>query len=446
MLKVAIIGKPNVGKSTLFNRMLGQKKAIVFDAAGTTRDRNYALCHWLDKDFVLIDTGGYSVNKLSSDAELQHLINMQVQFAINEADVLLYVVDEQRQIDQDDMLIVKQLRQTKKPIILVVNKAEKVINNHLYNTNWRQLGLNAPIYISADHGLNIYEIFEQIAKIDVPKEEAKTNKFVFCILGKPNVGKSSLVNCILHENKMVVSDVSGTTRDAIDSTFIYDNEQYVIIDTAGLRQRGKLDELEKFSLLRSELALKRSQFAILILDASKPLAIQDKHVAQLIYEANMPCIIVANKIDLIPEFNNAIRKDLENHFKQEFKFLPYAQYLFTSCLNDDVNVKLLLKMMNEVNNQLQRKIEQRYLDQLINKVQVVNEPSLFKGGRVELLSIEQVNGRMPTFVINVNDVKYLHFSYMRYIENQIKSTFNFNLVPILVYYKDRKKKEVNARE
>lgn len=280
----------------------------------------------------------------------------------------------------------------------------------------------------------------------MPKEEAKTNKFVFCILGKPNVGKSSLVNCILHENKMVVSDVSGTTRDAIDSTFIYDNEQYVIIDTAGLRQRGKLDELEKFSLLRSELALKRSQFAILILDASKPLTIQDKHVAQLIYEANMPCIIVANKIDLIPGFNNAIRKDLENHFKQEFKFLPYAQYLFTSCLNDDVNVKLLLKMMNEVNNQLQRKIEQRYLDQLINKVQVVNEPPLFKGGRVELLSIEQVNGRMPTFVINVNDVKYLHFSYMRYIENQIKSTFNFNLVPILVYYKDRKKKEVNARE
>ena len=446
MLKVAIIGKPNVGKSTLFNRMLGQKKAIVYDAAGTTRDRNYALCHWLDKDFMLIDTGGYSVNKLSSDAELQHLINMQVQFAMNEADVLLYVVDEQRQIDQDDMLIVKQLRSNKKPIILVVNKAENVINNQIYNSNWKKLGLSDPIYVSADHGLNIYQIFEQIAQVNVPQEEAKTNKFVFCILGKPNVGKSSLVNCILHENKMVVSDVSGTTRDAIDSTFTYDNEQYVIIDTAGLRQRGKLDELEKFSLLRSELALKRSQFAILIVDASKPLTDQDKHVAQLIYDANMPCIIVANKIDLISHFNNAIRKDLENRFKEEFKFLPYAQYLFTSCINDDVNVKLLLKMMNDVNNQLQRKIDQRYLDQLINKVQVVNEPPLFKGGRVELLSIQQVNGRMPTFVINVNDVKYLHFSYMRYIENQIKTTFNFNLVPILVYYKDSKKKELSGHE
>ena len=446
MLKVAIIGKPNVGKSTLFNRMLGQKKAIVYDAAGTTRDRNYALCHWLDKDFMLIDTGGYSVNKLSSDAELQHLINMQVQFAMNEADVLLYVVDEQRQIDQDDMLIVKQLRTNKKPIILVVNKAENVINNQIYNSNWKKLGLSDPIYVSADHGLNIYQIFEQIAQVNVPQEEAKTNKFVFCILGKPNVGKSSLVNCILHENKMVVSDVSGTTRDAIDSTFTFDNEQYVIIDTAGLRQRGKLDELEKFSLLRSELALKRSQFAILIVDASKPLTDQDKHVAQLIYDANMPCIIVANKIDLIPHFNNAIRKDLENRFKEEFKFLPYAQYLFTSCINDDVNVKLLLKMMNDVNNQLQRKIDQRYLDQLINKVQVVNEPPLFKGGRVELLSIQQVNGRMPTFVINVNDVKYLHFSYMRYIENQIKTTFNFNLVPILVYYKDSKKKELSGHE
>ena len=446
MLKVAIIGKPNVGKSTLFNRMLGQKKAIVYDAAGTTRDRNYALCHWLDKDFMLIDTGGYSVNKLSSDAELQHLINMQVQFAMNEADVLLYVVDEQRQIDQDDMLIVKQLRTNKKPIILVVNKAENVINNQIYNSNWKKLGLSDPIYVSADHGLNIYQIFEQIAQVNVPQEEAKTNKFVFCILGKPNVGKSSLVNCILHENKMVVSDVSGTTRDAIDSTFTFDNEQYVIIDTAGLRQRGKLDELEKFSLLRSELALKRSQFAILIVDASKPLTDQDKHVAQLIYDANMPCIIVANKIDLIPHFNNAIRKDLENRFKEEFKFLPYAQYLFTSCINDDVNVKLLLKMMNDVNNQLQRKIDQRYLDQLINKVQVVNEPPLFKGGRVELLSIQQVNGRMPTFVINVNDVKYLHFSYMRYIENQIKTTLNFNLVPILVYYKDSKKKELSGHE
>ena len=446
MLKVAIIGKPNVGKSTLFNRMLGQKKAIVYDAAGTTRDRNYALCHWLDKDFMLIDTGGYSVNKLSSDAELQHLINMQVQFAMNEADVLLYVVDEQRQIDQDDMLIVKQLRSNKKPIILVVNKAENVINNQIYNSNWKKLGLSDPIYVSADHGLNIYQIFEQIAQVNVPQEEAKTNKFVFCILGKPNVGKSSLVNCILHENKMVVSDVSGTTRDAIDSTFTYDNEQYVIIDTTGLRQRGKLDELEKFSLLRSELALKRSQFAILIVDVSKPLTDQDKHVAQLIYDANMPCIIVANKIDLISHFNNAIRKDLENRFKEEFKFLPYAQYLFTSCINDDVNVKLLLKMMNDVNNQLQRKIDQRYLDQLINKVQVVNEPPLFKGGRVELLSIQQVNGRMPTFVINVNDVKYLHFSYMRYIENQIKTTFNFNLVPILVYYKDSKKKELSGHE
>ena len=446
MLKVAIIGKPNVGKSTLFNRMLGQKKAIVYDVAGTTRDRNYALCHWLDKDFVLIDTGGYSVNKLSSDVELQHLINMQVQFAMQEADVILYVVDEQRQIDHDDMLIVKQLRQTKKPIILLVNKAENAINNHIYNANWRKLGLSDPIYISADHGLNIYEIFEQIAKLNVIESEAKNNKFVFCVLGKPNVGKSSLVNCILHENKMVVSDVSGTTRDAVDSTFTYDNEQYVIIDTAGLRQRGKLDELEKFSLLRSELALKRSQFAILIVDASKPLTEQDKHVAQLIYEANMPCIIVANKIDLIPGFNNAIRKDIENRFKQEFKFLPYAQYLFTSCVNDDVNIKLLLRMMNDVNNQLQLKIDQRYLDQLLIKMQVVNEPPLFKGGRVELLSIEQVNGRMPTFVINVNDVKYLHFSYMRYVENQIKTTFNFNLVPILVYYKDSKKKELTSHE
>ena len=169
-------------------------------------------------------------------------------------------------------------------------------------------------------------------------------------------------------------------------------------------------------------------------------------IALWIYEANMPCIIVANKIDLIPGFNNAIRKDLENRFKQEFKFLPYAQYLFTSCIDDDVNVKLLLKMMNEVNNQLQLKIDQRYLDQLINKVQVVNEPPLFKGGRVELLGIEQVNGRMPTFVINVNDVKYLHFSYMRYVENQIKTTFNFNSVPILVYYKDSKKKEIAGHE
>ncbi|MBR4486057.1 50S ribosome-binding GTPase [bacterium] len=240
---------------------------------------------------------------------------------------------------------------------------------------------------------------------------------------------------------MIVSDVAGTTRDAIDNEFEFDHHLYTIIDTAGLRRKGKLDNLEKFALVRSEMAIKRSQFCILVIDISLPISDQDKNVAQLIYDANMPCIILANKTDLMPNFNKNKQNELTLTIKEAFKFLPYAQVLFISAKQHEVDLKQIINKMNLINDQLTRKIPQRLLQELIDKSQVVNQPPLFKGGRVELKKIEQVEGRMPTFVIKVNNVKYLHFSYMRYIENQIKEAFDFNMVPILVYYKDITSKE-----
>lgn len=442
MFKVAIIGKPNVGKSTLFNRLLGKKQAIVLDQPGTTRDRNYGICSWLNHDFLLIDTGGFTVNKVSSDEEFQYLINLQIDFALKEADLILYVVSETQNINNDDLLIAKQIKKNKKPIVLIANKSENVINNKTYSTNWNKLGLGEPIYISAEHGLNIYLVFDAIFKYF--KEPVKLNKkpsLTFCIIGKPNVGKSSIINEIIKENKMIVSDIAGTTRDAVDNEFEYDNNLYTIIDTAGLRKRGKLDNLEKFALLRSELAIKRSQFCILVIDISKPISDQDKNVAQLIYDANMPCIILANKIDLIANFNKNKEKELTLIIQEAFKFLPYAQIIFTSAKEHEVNLKQIMNKMNMINDQLTRKVPERILQELIDKAQVVNPPPLFKGGKVDLKKIEQVEGRMPTFVIKVNNVKYLHFSYMRFIENQIKEAFDFSMVPILVYYKDIASKE-----
>ena len=442
MFKVAIIGKPNVGKSTLFNRLLKKKQAIVLDQPGTTRDRNYGICSWLNHDFILIDTGGFTVNKVSSDEEFQYLINLQVDFALKEADLILYVVSEKENINNDDLLIAKQIKKAKKPIILITNKAENAINNQVYISNWNKLGLGEPIYISAEHGLNIDLIFDAIFKyFKEPIDLNKKPDLTFCVIGKPNVGKSSIINEILKENKMIVSDVAGTTRDAIDNEFEFDNHLYTIIDTAGLRRKGKLDNLEKFALLRSEMAIKRSQFSILVIDISNPISDQDKNVAQLIYDANMPCIILANKTDLIPDFNKKKQKELDLVIKEAFKFLPYAQVLFISAKEHEVDLKQIINKMNLINDQLKRKIPQRLLQELIDKSQVVNQPPLFKGGRVELKKVEQVEGRMPTFVIKVNNVKYLHFSYMRYIENQIKEAFDFSMVPILVYYKDITSKE-----
>lgn len=444
MFKVAIVGKPNVGKSTLFNRLIGKRQAIVFDMPGTTRDRNIGICSWLNKEFELIDTGGFTLNKITSDNDFQYLINLQVNFAIAEADLILYVVSEKNVISNDDFLILKQLKKSKKPIILVANKAENTLNNSIYNNNWEKLGLGKPLYVSAEHGLNIHEIFSEIfKKISEDKNNISSEKITFCVIGKPNVGKSSLVNAILKQDKMMVSDIAGTTRDAIDSDFKFNGHEYKIIDTAGLRQRGKLDQIEKYALLRSEISLKRSQFVLLVIDIFNGITEQDKNVAKLIYDANMPCVIIANKIDLIQDFNKKTRNEWEEKIKLEFQFLPYAQIQFTSAKNNDVHLDELMKKILNINDELNRKIPTRLLMQVIDKAQVINPPPLFKGGKVELKSIEQVNGRMPTFVVKVNNVKYLHFSYMRFIENQIKQSFNFNLIPILVYYKDTKAKERN---
>lgn len=442
MFKVAIVGKPNVGKSTLFNRLIGKRQAIVLDQPGTTRDRNYGVCSWLNHDFELIDTGGFTLNKITSDEEFQYLINLQVNFAIAESNVILYVVSEKEGISDDDLLIVRRLKKAKKPIILVVNKAENTIHNNLYQKNWNKLGLSDPVYVSAEHGLNIYKIFDEIFRF-FPENDFNSikDKITFCVLGKPNVGKSSLINGILSQDKMIVSPISGTTRDAIDNDFEYDSKLYTIIDTAGIRKKGKLEEIEKFALLRSEMAIKRSKFVLLVIDASQEISDQDKNVAQLIYDANMPCLIIANKIDLINPWNNSVKTQLMTKIKEQFRFLPYAEVIFTSCKQDNFQLKQIMQKMEMINEQLMREIPNRYLKDLIDKSQVINPPPQFKGGRVELKNIEQVKGRMPTFVIKVNSVKYLHFSYMRFIENQIKTAFSFDLVPILVYYKDSKSQE-----
>lgn len=429
---VAIIGSPNVGKSTIFNRIIGRRRSIIDDQPGVTRDRLYETASWLDRDFRLIDTGGIEI----ANRPFQEQIRMQAQLAIDEADVVVFVTDGKKGVTNDDRLVAKMLYKTKKPVILAVNKVDN--RDMLYNVNeFYSLGLGEPIPTSGEHGIGIGDILDKIVKL-LPKKEDVTydDAITFSIIGRPNVGKSSLMNALLGESRSIVSNIVGTTRDSVDSSFEKDGQQYVAIDTAGLKKRGKVYEaVDKYSVLRALSAIDRSEIVLFVIDAKEGILEQDKHVVGYAIEKKKAIIIVVNKWDLLEKNQNTMA-EYEKKVRKEFKFLEYAPIVFTSALTK-ARVHLLFNQLLEVHKAYDTHLPTSLLNDVIQDAQTMNEAPDFNGGRLKIYFVNQANSCPPTFVLFVNNPKYAHFSYLRYIENRLRESFNLSGTPIDIVLRKR---------
>ena len=436
MKKVALIGKPNVGKSSLFNCLIDKNKAIVDDQPGVTRDRNYAFCEWVGRKFQLIDTGGI-LNNL--DLPFQEVVNTQVNLAIKEAEVILFLVSYKDGLTNDDYYVAKLLKKNfaNKKIILVVNKAENCHEqeiNKFYNLKFGNFFL-----VSAAHRMGIGDLLDAIIKrINLPSSPLKYEEenYKFCIIGKTNVGKSSLVNAILNDNRVIVSNQVNTTRDSIDCEFKYHQKKYTIIDTAGIRRKGKMSlDIDKNCYLQTKQAIARSELIIIMLDGSEEMSEQDKTISGLTYDANIPTMIVVNKWDKVKKetktMNDFIRK-----IRVNFAHLIWAPIVFISALKKQ-RIETIFKTMDQIKQQLKLQVKSKLLNDLLKKVQIVNPPPKFKGGRINIYYATQVKSKIPTFVLFTNNPKYLHFSYSRYLENQIRQAFGLNIVPLCLYFKDK---------
>ncbi len=432
MSKVVIVGKPNVGKSTLFNRLIRQKKSIVENQPGVTRDRIYGNVDWLGKKFSLIDTGGLTIKH----SPFQKNIEIQVGYAIDEADLILFMVSNKERINADDYFISKLLKKQKnKKVLLVVNKSEN--NDKTNEKSYYSFGYGKPFYISAEHSIGVGDLLDEIIKIiKLVKQKNQNNNLTFCIIGKPNVGKSTLTNSILNEDRVLVSPIPNTTRDSINIDFKYNNKLYTIIDTAGIRRKGKIiEKVEKYAVLRTQTAVAESKIILLMLDGSQEFSEQDEIIGGIAFKANIPTIIVVNKWDLVKKDQHT-QIEFIKKIHSKFKFLSWAPIVFISAKKNK-KIQNIFKLINDIQKQLDIKVNTSMLNEVVLKAASHNPPSLFKGGRLTIHYATQVKGQIPTFVIFTNDPKYLHFSYARFIENLIRESFEINLVPITIYYKDK---------
>ena len=430
--KVAIVGRPNVGKSTLFNRIIGSRLSITDDQPGVTRDRIYAKASWLSKEFFLIDTGGIELG----DAPFLTEIKAQAEIAMEEADVIIFLTDCRNGVTTDDTYIAKLLYQTNKPVILAVNKVDdQKFKENIYE--FYALGFGDPIAVSSSHGIGTGNLLDQVISFfPTKKEEYKDKAIHFSLVGRPNVGKASLTNCLLNDNRVIVSPIAGTTRDTIDTRFKAYNQEFVVIDTAGLKKRGKVYEnVEKYSVIRSVDAIGRSDIVLLVLDASTGILEQDTHVGQYIEEMNRPCIIVVNKWDLVDKDSKTMQHFTED-VRKAFKYLDYAPIVFLSAL-DNKRVHTLFPAILQAYDAQQRRISTSVLNDVINDAVAMFPPSEFNGGKIKIYYSSQVGINPPTFAFFVNEPKYLHFSYHRYLENQIRKNFDFFGTPIKFEFRKR---------
>lgn len=429
----AIVGRPNVGKSTIFNRMIGERKSIVEDTPGVTRDRIYGKVEWLTQEFRLIDTGGIQL----ADQPFQEEIRMQVEIAVDEADVIVFVVNGKEGITNDDEYIARMLQRSKKPVILAVNKVDNAeMQNNIYE--FYNLGIGDPIAISGVHGIGIGDILDKVLQ-SFP--EKKLNDYEgmtkFCLIGRPNVGKSSLVNALLKEERSIVSQVEGTTRDAIDTAFHRDDKDYVVIDTAGIRKRGKVYEaIEKYSVLRAMSAIERSDVVLVVLDGEQGVREQDKHVAGYAHEAGKGVILVYNKWDCV-EKDEQTMNQITKKLRQEFIYLDYAPILFVSAKSGQ-RVNALLPLIDEVHDFSLLRIQTNILNEVIMDAQLMTPPPTHKGQRLKIYYASQVAVAPPTIVLFVNDPNLLHFSYQRYLENRLREAFGFSGTTIRIIARERK--------
>ncbi len=430
--KVAIVGRPNVGKSTLFNRIIGHRLSITDDQPGVTRDRIYSKASWLSKEFFLIDTGGIELG----DAPFLTEIKAQAEVAMDEADVIVFIVDCRSGLTDDDTYIAKLLYKTDKPVILGVNKVDdQKFRENIYE--FYALGFGDPIPVSSSHGVGVGNLLDSVINHFPQKEMIEEDSAIkFCLIGRPNVGKSSLTNTLLNDNRVIVSPISGTTRDTIDTKFTAYGKEYVVIDTAGLRKRGKIYEnVEKYSVIRSVDAIGRSDVVLLVIDASVGLIEQDLHVGQYIEEYNKPCVIVVNKWDLVEKDSKTMQKWTED-LRGYYKYLDYAPIAFLSA-KENKRVHTLFPQIDQAYEAYHRRIQTSVLNDVIADAVAMFPPSEFNGGKLKVYYASQVGVEPPTFAIFVNEPKYLHFSYYRYLENQIRKNFDFFATPIKIEFRKR---------
>lgn len=433
---VAIVGRPNVGKSTLFNRIAGQRISIVEDTPGVTRDRIYADAEWLNRNFTLIDTGGLEPE--SDDMMLKNMYS-QAEIAIESADVIIFVADVRTGMVDADMQVANILRKSKKPVVLAVNKMDDLAKYGMDIYEFYQLGLGEPFGVSAGQMLGIGDLLDEVIKyFSEDKEDNEDDDTIkVAIIGKPNVGKSSLINRILGEERVIVSDVAGTTRDAIDSEYEYNGQKYVFIDTAGMRRKSKIKEnIEKYSIIRAVAAVERADVCIMMINAEEGITDQDTKVAGIAHEAGKAVIIAVNKWDKIEKDNKTMNKFVKD-IETEFKYLSYAPTIFISAATGQ-RVTKLFELIDMVHQNNTMRISTGMLNDVLIEAMAMNQPPAEKGRPLRIYYITQVSVKPPTFVLFVNDTELLHFSYKRYIENQLREAFGFKGTPIHFIARNRK--------
>ena len=436
---VAIVGRPNVGKSTLFNALAGSNIAIVKDTPGVTRDRIYADVSWLDMDFTLIDTGGIEPD--SKDVILSQM-RAQAQIAIDTADVIIFITDvRQGLVDADDK-VADMLRRSGKPIVLVVNKVDNMAKYLPDVYEFYNLGLGDPIPVSASNKLGFGEMLDEVTRhFDRSYlEEEEDERPKIAIIGKPNVGKSSIINALLGENRVLVSDIPGTTRDAIDTVITRNDKDYVFIDTAGLRRKSKIKEdLERYSIVRAVAAVEKADVIILVISAEEGVTEQDAKIAGIAHERGKGMIIAVNKWDAIEKDDKTIYR-FTDKIRQVLSFMPYARLLFVSAKTGQ-RLEKLFELIDVVVENHSRRIQTGVLNEIITEAVALNQPPSDKGKRLKIFYATQVAVKPPTFVLFVNDKELMHFSYLRYLENKIREAFGFEGTPLRFFVRERKEKD-----
>ena len=434
MPTVALVGRPNVGKSTLFNKLVGKKISIIEDTPGVTRDRIYGKVEWLTKEFRVIDTGGIQL----ADQPFQKEIEMQVEIAIDEADSIIFIVNGKDGLTNDDEYIAKMLIKSGKPVVLAVNKID---DTHLINNIYEfyALGLGDPIAVSGVHGIGIGDVLDAVVKTFPEKSRKEYEGMTsFSLIGRPNVGKSSLVNAILNEERTIVSNIEGTTRDAIDTPFKRDGKDYVVIDTAGIRKKGKVYEnIEKYSVLRALSAIERSDVVCVVLDGELGIRDQDKHVAGYAHEAGKGVVILYNKWDTVEKDSNTT-VEIERKIRNEFVYLNYAPIIFVSAQTKQ-RVHQILPTIDQVHDYSLMRIPTNVLNEVIMDAQLMTPPPTHNGKRLRIYYASQVSVGPPTFVLFVNDPELLHFSYKRFLENKLREAFNFTGTTLRIIARERQK-------
>ena len=432
---VAIVGRPNVGKSMLFNRLVGQRLSIVEDTPGVTRDRLYAECEWCGRKFDMVDTGGIEP---TTDSEILLFMREQAQIAIDAATVIIFVTDLRTGVTAADQEVANMLLRAKKPVVLAVNKADSTGDTDLGVYEFYSLGLGDPIPTSAVHGHGTGDLLDECLKYFPPPEEEEEDQDLIkvAIIGKPNVGKSSLVNHILGEKRVIVSDVAGTTRDAVDT--VYENEmgRYMFIDTAGIRRKSRVDErVEKFSVMRAQLAIERADVCLIMIDARDGVTDQDTKIAGLAHEAGKASIIVVNKWDLVEKETGTMEK-MRKDIMRDLSFMSYAPILFISALTGQ-RTQRIFELINYVNDQSNMRITTGMLNNVLADAQARVQPPTDKGRRLKIYYMTQTGIKPPNFVIFCNSRELFHFSYQRYLENQIRAVFGLEGTPVRIVIRQK---------